>query len=714
MSTSYTEYLRQYPSSQLHPQSHGTGRPLTPQLLDDKSQAPPTNLPRTPAETDSVNIRDFRQLSQSPLADGNSCPSPPMSNASIPIKSEKYSFATHNVEHSLPSPTPSRPISTQQNDPSHPQYQDITPSISSVPPASVYSLAAETYDTGTTSIVLPPLQDKGASEEFENLEQIDDDDPRSFDLIPPGEAGRQTYSLETRSQQLFSREHLKVIFSDPSLLLRFTSFLGTYRQQSIPILIYYLDALKAIKAINYANAIAEALEPIDGYEFTFRTAKTTSNTSLEEKANQAFKILVEQDLPAYITHVYIQIVSLSITRRITGTLTRNLREASEGLAEVFCLTDPSRPDNPIVFASEEFYRTTQYGISYALGRNCRFLQGPQTNRLAVKRISDAIKQGRSHCETFLNYRRDGSPFMNLLMVAPLSDSRGKIRYFIGAQVDVSGIVKDCTELESLQKLVVEQRKKRMSQPLIVEPEEEKDEFQELSEMMNMTELETVQKHGGRMHREQLDDEDGQVIHSVKKSRVLVKERDPFPSGLYDLSNKSNGLLSGVYENYLLVRPYPSLRILFASPSLRVPGILQSPLMKKIGGSPQIQEELATALSEGRGVTAKVRWISRYDEVGYNRWIHCTPLVGSNGQIGVWMIVVVDDERRVRIRQAPPVKNSTGVIRGDTLVDEYTYIRTGGAVRKMTREEAILETRASRPNSRHSSSVRTSSPSSLKF
>jgi hypothetical protein len=62
--------------------------------------------------------------------------------------------------------------------------------------------------------------------------------------------------------------------------------------------------------------------------------------------------MVQNDLPAYITHVYIQTVSLSITRRIIGTLPPHLREASEGLAEVFCLTDPSRPDNPIVFASE--------------------------------------------------------------------------------------------------------------------------------------------------------------------------------------------------------------------------------------------------------------------------------------------------------------------------------------------------------------------------
>lgn len=57
----------------------------------------------------------------------------------------------------------------------------------------------------------------------------------------------------------------------------------------------------------------------------------------------------------------------------------------------------------------------------------------------------------------------------------------------------------------------------------------------------------------------------------------------------------------------------------------------------------MREELMAAFAEGRGVTAKVRWISRGDDQGKNKWIHCTPLVGYQGQIGVWMVVVVDEE-----------------------------------------------------------------------
>ncbi len=170
--------------------------------------------------------------------------------------------------------------------------------------------------------------------------------------MAPVDTSIRIYSLESRSELLFSKEHLKIIFDDPSLLLQFTNFLGATRPSSIPILIYYLDAIKALRAISYANAIAEALDPIAGFDFTSKYSAKTVNNELEEKARQAFDVLVREDLPAFVTQTYLQTVSLSIQRRITGTLPPHLRDASEGLAEVFCLTDPSRPDNPIVFASE--------------------------------------------------------------------------------------------------------------------------------------------------------------------------------------------------------------------------------------------------------------------------------------------------------------------------------------------------------------------------
>jgi len=214
-------------------------------------------------------------------------------------------------------------------------------------------LSLETTASSTTSKSLSPSQSKGPTESVKRLSPLLEDDPQSFDLVGPEDAEPPTvYSLEHRSEQLFSKEHLEAIFRDSKSLLRFTSFLSSYRHQSVPVLIYYLDALKAQRAINYANAIAEALEPLEGYDFTLTPARTTVNAILEDKAKQAFDVLVRDDLPAFITHVFVQAVSVSIHKRISGALPPLLRDASEGLAEVFCLTDPSRVDNPIIFASE--------------------------------------------------------------------------------------------------------------------------------------------------------------------------------------------------------------------------------------------------------------------------------------------------------------------------------------------------------------------------
>ncbi|KAH9868457.1 hypothetical protein J1614_007529 [Plenodomus biglobosus] len=540
---------------------------------------------------------------------------------------------------------------------------------------SVMSFASSAPSTATHA--LAPLQQKGFGEDPDRLSPLLEDDPHSFDLVSaPVDNGRRQFSLEHRSEQLFSKQHLQAIFKDTSSLLRFTSFLSAARPQSVPILIYYLDALKALRAINYANAVAEALDPIDGLDFTETAARPTLNTVLEEKANKAFDLLVRDDLPAFITHTFVQVVSVSIAKRVTGALPPLLREASEGLAEVFCLTDPSRSDNPIIFASEEFHRTTQYGVSYAIGRNCRFLQGPKTNRNSVARFKKAAMEGKDHSEVFLNYRRDGSPFMNLLMTAPLLDSRGNLRYFIGAQIDVSGLVKDGTDLDAFQRMLAQQEDND-------DQGMQKDEFQELSEMFNHVELDTVRKFGGSMHREQL--EEGDVPNAQHKPRLLIQDQST-----YDVSKaekpppKPDGRLSGPYKHYLIVRPAPSLRILFTSPSLRVPGILQSRFLDRIGGNTRVRESLSSALADGsRGVTAKVRWLphavadleNNYEE-GRPRWIHCTPLLGSSGAVGVWMVVLVDEKDQSqpvrRFRQAPPVSSDIRAkrLQGDNRFDGF--------------------------------------------
>ncbi len=111
---------------------------------------------------------------------------------------------------------------------------------------------------------------------------------------------------------------------------------------------------------------------------------------------------------------------------------RSLMEANEvEMSVVF--SDPSLPDNPMIYVSEEFETQTGYSPEEAVGRNCRFLQGPETNPHAVEAIRQALQAQTTFSIDILNYRKDGTPFMNRLRIRPIFDERGALRFFVGAQ-----------------------------------------------------------------------------------------------------------------------------------------------------------------------------------------------------------------------------------------------------------------------------------------
>lgn len=100
------------------------------------------------------------------------------------------------------------------------------------------------------------------------------------------------------------------------------------------------------------------------------------------------------------------------------------------------VTDPRQDDNSIVYVNEAFERMTGYAKSAAVGRNCRFLQGPDTDRRDVARLREAIAARRDISVDLLNYRADGEAFMNRLIVAPIFDDQGVCRYFVGIQKEM--------------------------------------------------------------------------------------------------------------------------------------------------------------------------------------------------------------------------------------------------------------------------------------
>lgn len=97
------------------------------------------------------------------------------------------------------------------------------------------------------------------------------------------------------------------------------------------------------------------------------------------------------------------------------------------------VSDPNLPDNPMVFVSAEFEAQTGYTAAEAVGRNCRFLQGTGTDPHAVEAIRHALKARTRFTIDILNYRKDGSVFMNRLRIRPIFDHDGTLLYYIGAQ-----------------------------------------------------------------------------------------------------------------------------------------------------------------------------------------------------------------------------------------------------------------------------------------
>ena len=115
------------------------------------------------------------------------------------------------------------------------------------------------------------------------------------------------------------------------------------------------------------------------------------------------------------------------------SLVKALRTAQHN----FIITDPTQSDNPIVYASQGFLDLTGYELKQVLGRNCRFLQGPQTDRTMVERIRHGVAQTEDTTVVLLNYRADGSTFWNQLYVAALRDGEDKVVNYLGVQCKVS-------------------------------------------------------------------------------------------------------------------------------------------------------------------------------------------------------------------------------------------------------------------------------------
>ena len=112
---------------------------------------------------------------------------------------------------------------------------------------------------------------------------------------------------------------------------------------------------------------------------------------------------------------------------------RALDVAAEGVT----IADARLPDRPLIYANEGFERMTGYPVAEVMGRNCRFLQGPDTDGEAVDEIRAALAGNRECVVEILNYRKDRTTFWNRLSITPVRDGSGEVTHFIGVQSDVT-------------------------------------------------------------------------------------------------------------------------------------------------------------------------------------------------------------------------------------------------------------------------------------
>lgn len=101
------------------------------------------------------------------------------------------------------------------------------------------------------------------------------------------------------------------------------------------------------------------------------------------------------------------------------------------------ISDPRLPDNPIVECNAAFVALTGYQRGEIIGHNCRFLTGPGTEPWLIETLRNGIRRCQPVIVEILNYKKDGTPFRNAVMVAPIFDAAGELEYFLGSQVEIA-------------------------------------------------------------------------------------------------------------------------------------------------------------------------------------------------------------------------------------------------------------------------------------
>lgn len=139
----------------------------------------------------------------------------------------------------------------------------------------------------------------------------------------------------------------------------------------------------------------------------------------------------------YFVEAIANVLAAAIERIQSQERLQMMERAIESCSNGIAITDATVADNPIIYVNPSFERITGYSRDELIGKNCRFLQGSDTDTVAAKQLRIAIEEGRESQVILRNFRKDGTPFWHELSIAPVYNSRRHLTHFIGVQTDIT-------------------------------------------------------------------------------------------------------------------------------------------------------------------------------------------------------------------------------------------------------------------------------------
>ena len=139
----------------------------------------------------------------------------------------------------------------------------------------------------------------------------------------------------------------------------------------------------------------------------------------------------------YFVEAIANVLAAAIERIQSQERLQMMERAIESCSNGIAITDATVADNPIIYVNPSFERITGYSRDELIGKNCRFLQGSDTDTAAAQQLRTAIEEGRESHVILRNFRKDGTPFWHELSIAPVYNSRRHLTHFIGVQTDIT-------------------------------------------------------------------------------------------------------------------------------------------------------------------------------------------------------------------------------------------------------------------------------------